>query len=136
MGARKLSYHFPFLRDYKEIAQKKLELISRGDMGYYFYSTCPVHTESPRYRTIVSCVCTHNLARMYRDNTTAYGTASGGYGKTGAQSPAIVIQHSSGSYKYVNGEWWHRIILYKDSMYVPVTNSNNIPIEVLNQISK
>ena len=27
---------------------------------------------------------------MYRDNTTAFGTASGGYGKTGAQSPSML----------------------------------------------
>ena len=35
MGARKLSYRVPLMRDYKEIAPKKLELISRGDTANF-----------------------------------------------------------------------------------------------------
>ena len=71
---------------------------------------------------------------MYRDNTTAFGTASGGYGKIGAQSPEIVIQHYSGSYKYVNGVWWKRRVIIGDSVYTKVSDTTTIPKEVLNKI--
>ena len=51
MGARKLSYRVPLMRDYKEIASKKLELFSKGDtanfsknaskISLYYYPACP-----------------------------------------------------------------------------------------------
>jgi len=60
---------------------------------------------------------------------------SSGTSPTNVSKPAIVIQHESGSYKYVDGNWHHRVVMVKDSMYTPV-NENQVPIEVLNQINK